>query len=63
MSDRARETINDILDGHWSKRLKNECIYNNANNGKKNADKIIIELLKSMGLGITADTFEDIKTM
>lgn len=51
------------IDDSWSERLKNECIYNNADNGKRNANKIIIELLKSMGLVNTAATFEDVKTM
>ena len=51
------------IDDHWSERLKNECIYNNANNGKRNADKIIIELLESIGLVNTEATFEDVKTM
>ena len=51
------------IDDHWSERLKNECIYNNANNAKRNADKIIIELLESIGLVHTQANFEDVKTM
>lgn len=55
-------SLDVIMDEHWSTRLKEECIINNASEGKQKADAILIELLGSMGFHKTAEMYLSIIT-
>lgn len=61
MSDRARSTINDIVDDHWSGRIRKECSTGDPEVDHNKADGILEDLLKSMSLHKTLAAFQDLE--